>query len=122
MSEVQTIMDIPGIMDPDVKGTEETLTLDTVESRARSKFARKAGLPGNLGQWFEQNPDALREVVIWMEMAKAGETEWTLARLFREMVSEYGFPFSGPTNFGSYLRNIFPKQYPYQPNKNTAVR
>ncbi len=105
-------------------GTESTSTkmetLETVESRIRNKMANRSGLPGRLGSWLGNNPEALVEIKVWMEMAKAGETEWPLARLYRELKTEYGFPYASTTMLSQYLRSNFPDEYPLRPNMSRA--
>ena len=83
------------------------------EAKVRNKMAKpKDTLPGTMGKWLMAHPDALEEVKVWMQMAKAGETEWTMTRLHLELRSEHGFPFTATCNFGRFLSATFPDEYP----------
>ena len=84
------------------------------EAKVRSKMAKSvSGLTGRTGKWFGSHPDALEEVKIWMQMARDGETEWSLTRLHKELLSEHNFPFTAVTYFGSFMRSNFPDEYPW---------
>lgn len=67
--------------------------------------------------WFGDNPDALDEVKVWMEMKKAGETDWSTQRLLDELVSEYRFPFMNAQNLYKWLKRSFPDLYPHSNNR-----
>lgn len=83
------------------------------DSDTRSKMARSADtLPGAIGEWLMAHPKALREVKLWMEMARKGETDWTLRRHHEELQSAYGFPFRTTYHFGRFLSQNFPDEYP----------
>lgn len=76
---------------------------------AREKLARtmkrtKSEIP----DWFDENPEAAKFVELWMDMATAGESDWSIKRVVQELKDEHGFKWH-PENKG--VRDHFRRRY-----------
>jgi hypothetical protein len=96
----------------------------TRKSAARKKAARdkmrspssqgdKAGHVGRINHdvWFNTHPHAKEFVEIWMGMVANGESSWNAARVYRELVEEYDFPFTDPSGFHRWAHRNYPKEF-----------
>lgn len=46
-----------------------------------------------INRWFDTHPGARDFVESWRKMSEAGETDWSMRAVHRELQSEHAFPF-----------------------------
>lgn len=84
------------------------------EDKARKILAKPSGgLSGKPGIWLKQPENSEARVLFeqWLDMAIAGETDWSASRLHQFLIEEYGFPRTNCSNFRAWCRQNFGEQY-----------
>ena len=81
---------------------------ETLRAKLQGPPVRSAS--GGLQVWIESHSEAKEFLGLWISMRDNSETDWDLARVLRELKTEYGLPFNTcPDNLGRVVRKMFPK-------------
>lgn len=81
-----------------------------VKAAARAKLSvPKPCVQSRFEKWLKdpENVAAKAFVEAWLDMAPKGETDFTGADVRRDLVTDYGLPFSDPTGFGRRMHEIY---------------
>ena len=81
----------------------------------RDKLKKKAGPSARYnkyGAWLAEpeNKEANELFHAWLEMGAAGETDWSGAKIHRELKA-LGFPCTQYTNFSAWMKNAYVVEY-----------